>query len=436
MLNNAVWFIYNILFTIGMLLLSPYYLLHMRKRGGYWKNFSQRWANYNPDIVKDCNDTQRIWLHAVSVGECNLALKFISEFRIEDPDARFVLSVNTSTAHTLAEKNIDSKDVLIYFPLDIAPIINKTLKTINPKFIVLTEKEIWPNLVRSATKKNIPIFLINGTISEKSYKSYKKLSFIFKPIFASLTKAYMQSEEGVKRITDIGVAQENVEYTGSLKYVVTDVDSETINKMKDFLSECGFKDAIIITAASTWPGEEIAFANTFKKLQEKFENIKLIIIPRHAERREQIISELKANNQTFIQRSKYLTTKTIEQKADIILLDSTGEVKPIYALSSIAFVGKSMFENHGGHNIIEPATFSIPVITGPNTENFPIISQDFIREKAITIVKTEEDLYNTISNFLSNPDIAKAAGQQARNTLDKRLGNLNKVISHIRSLNN
>jgi len=436
MLNNIFWFTYNILFTLGMLLLSPYYLLHMKKRGGYWKNFSQRWANYSPEIISACKENQRIWVHAVSVGECNLALKFINEFRKKQPEANFVLSVNTSTAHTLAQSNIDERDVLIYFPLDISPIIRKVFKVLNPKFVVLTEKEVWPNLVRRANKKNIPIFLINGTISTKSYNSYKKLSFIFKPIFLGISKAYMQSEEDAKRIQNLGTASKDVQCAGSLKYVVTDVDAQIVDNMKKFLSDCGFKDTdTIITAASTWPGEELAFANAFNRLKDKFDNIKLVIIPRHVERREHIISELQANQQDFVIRSNYLKTKTIDKQADVILLDSTGEVKPVYALSSIAFVGKSMFDNHGGHNIIEPATFSIPLLTGPNTGNFPIISKDFINEEGITIVKDEDELFNVLASFIEDSEKANQAGARARAVLDKRLGNLEKIIDQLRMTN-
>jgi 3-deoxy-D-manno-octulosonic-acid transferase len=407
----------------------------MRKRGGYWKNFSQRWANYAPEIVTACKDTQRIWVHAVSVGECNLALKFINEFRKKQPEASFVLSVNTSTAHTLAQSNIDARDVLVYFPLDISPIIKKVFNVLNPKFIVLTEKEVWPNLVRRANKKNIPIFLINGTISTKSYNSYKKLGLIFKPIFSGISKAYMQSEEDAKRIQDLGIASDDVQCAGSLKYVVTDVDTQVVDNMKKFLSDCGFKDTdTIITAASTWPGEEFVFANAFKKLKIKYEHIKLIIIPRHVERREQIIAELQKTQQDFVIRSNYLKTQAIDKQADIILLDSTGEVKPVYALSSIAFVGKSMFENHGGHNIIEPATFSIPLLTGPNTENFPIISQDFINEDGITIVENENELYKAIAGFISDPEMSRVSGKKARAVLDKRLGNLDRIIDQIISV--
>ena len=432
MLNNIVWFTYNILFTLGMFLLSPYYLLHMKKRGGYWKNFSQRWANYSPEIILACKENERIWVHAVSVGECNLALKFINEFRIKCPESTFVLSVNTSTAHTLAKDSINQKDILIYFPLDISPIIRKVFTVLNPKFIVLTEKEVWPNLIRRANKCKVPIYLINGTISTKSYNSYKKLSLIFKPIFSGISKAYMQSDDDAKRVKTLGISDENVQCAGSLKYVVTDVDSNTVESMKKFLSECGFSnDDTIITAASTWPGEELAFANVFKKLRTKFKNIKLVIIPRHVERREQIIAELQTTQQNFVIRSHYLKNKTVDKQADIILLDSTGEVKPIYALSSIAFVGKSMFENHGGHNIIEPATFSIPLLTGSNTENFPIISKDFINEDGITIVRDEDDLFKALNDFISDPEKACLAGQKARDVLDKRLGNLVRIIDQL-----
>ncbi len=435
MLSSIFWFIYNILFTLGMLLLSPYYLLHMKKRGGYRKNFSQRWANYSPDIVSACQEVQRIWVHAVSVGECNLALKFINEFRKKQPESKFVLSVNTSTAHSLAEKSINEKDILIYFPLDISPIIRKVFNVLNPKFIVLTEKEVWPNLVRRAKKGKVPIYLINGTVSTKSYNSYKRLSFIFNPIFSSISKAYMQSAEDAKRVKDLGISDKNVQNSGSLKYVVTDVDSQTVDNMKRFFLECGFSgEDTVITAASTWPGEELAFANVFKRLNAKFDNIKLVIIPRHVERREQVIAELQTTHQDFVIRSKYLKNGTVDKQADIILLDSTGEVKPVYALSSMVFVGKSMFENHGGHNIIEPAAFSIPLLTGPHTENFPIISKDFINEDGITIVRDEEELFKVLDNFIVNLEKAHLAGKKARDVLDKRLGNLDRIIDQLLSL--
>jgi 3-deoxy-D-manno-octulosonic-acid transferase len=199
-----IWIFYNLLFPIAFLFLLPKFLKRMLRRGGYRRHFEQRFGTYGRGTLAHLTEGRRIWIHAVSVGELFVALRFIEEYRKEHPGSLFVVSTNTSTGHALAEQKLDSRDVLIYFPLDLPVVMNRVFNVLKPLRLILVECEFWPNLVRQAHKRGIPVSLINGRISDSSFKGYMLLRPFTRRLLAMINPVCMQGRQDAERIIAMG----------------------------------------------------------------------------------------------------------------------------------------------------------------------------------------------------------------------------------------
>ncbi|HPR83877.1 MAG TPA: 3-deoxy-D-manno-octulosonic acid transferase, partial [Pontiellaceae bacterium] len=367
-----IWIIYNLLFPIGFLFMLPKFLTRMARRGGYRRHFEQRFGIYGENTAARLAEARHIWIHAVSVGELFVALRFIEEYRKRNPDARFVLSTTTSTGHTLAEQKLDARDVLIYFPLDLPLVMNRVFNAINPQKLILVECEFWPNLVRQAHKRGIPVSLINGRISDSSFKGYMRLRPFTRRLLEMMDRVCMQGRQDAERILAMGARPATVKTLGTAKYDLPPPAADADAKARTVLQTISVPDsALILTAGSTWPGEEEALCRIYKTLRAKHPELFLVLVPRHAERRDAVVKTLEAQNLSFVLRSNCRPGGPTG-RPDVLVVDTTGELMSFYAAADVVFVGKSLCE-HGGQNPIEPALFGKPVIVGPNMENFPAV---------------------------------------------------------------
>lgn len=427
--NRMMWFFYNLLFFVGYMIMLPKFFIRMKKRGGYKKGFLQRVGVYAPEIVLKIKDRRRIWLHAVSVGEVYIALCFIEEIRRTEPGACFVFTVTTTTGHRIAAKHLSGDDVLLYFPADFPVVVRRVLSLINPRALILTEGEIWPNLIRLAAKKKVPIFLINGRMSESSYRGYKHLRAFFSRIVECMTLLLVQTQGDADRYISLGADPQRIRVVGSAKYDADRKGSMGGDNILKIFQACGINsDDLIIAGGSTWPGEERILLEVFKKLKEKFTDLKLVLVPRHAERREEVESEIRRVNLSYIKRSDVSDAKIAS--VDVLLVDTTGELMQVYNHASVVFVGKSL-TCHGGQNIIEPAMFAKPVFTGPNLENFPVIAEDFRAGEAIIQVAGQDELYARMCELLGDAGLRKAWGEKARQVVESRKGVVEKSVREI-----
>jgi 3-deoxy-D-manno-octulosonic-acid transferase len=214
-----IWWIYNFIFPIVFLFLLPHYLMRMLRRGGYARDFSQRFGCYGR-AESELLDApgQPIWIQAVSVGELSIALSFMDELRRREPGIRFVLTTNTSTGHALALQKVHAPDVTLYFPMDVPLVMRRALRRIRPAIVVLIENEMWPNLIRTAEKRGIPTIMVNGRISENSFKGYRKIRFITRDLLPRIRWFCVQSAADRDRLLYLGAPPEKVEITGSAKY--------------------------------------------------------------------------------------------------------------------------------------------------------------------------------------------------------------------------
>ena len=422
-----IWFLYNILFHIGFLILVPHFLLRMRRRGGYRKHFTERFGRYSPDVQRALAEGGRTWIHAVSVGEIFVALSFIEEMRRQQPGRRFVLSTNTSTARRIAEEKIDPRDVLIYFPIDLYCIVRRVLCLMRPACLVLVECELWPNLVRYSFAQGIPIHLINGRVSEHSYKGYRRLRLFTRRLLPLIETLMMQSQADANRMLDLGAPADAIRVMGSAKYQTAARSAAGEVLADELLKRAGFgPDDPILLGGSTWPGEEEALAQAVVELKIDHPKLRMILCPRHFERCGEVETVLEQAKLTWVRRTQ-LDRADESLDVDVLLVDSTGELMNFYHAADIIFIGKSLTAN-GGQNFIEPALCGIPVVVGPNLQNFPVVAEDFIEAKAFEQLAGPDELLPALRTLLNDTAYATELGHRGQTLVEAHSGVMTETV--------
>ena len=406
--------VYDICSTIGFVLFYPLVLvsrLHTGKDTGTRKT---KLGLFEKPVLKE----KVIMFHAVSVGEVNSLEKLLCRVTETFSDSSVILTTGTKTGQELAKKKYGEKlDYITYFPFDFPFAINNFLNRINPDMVIIAETELWPDFAIHCKKRNIPLVIINGRISDSSYGSYKLLKPFFSMILNLYTKIFTQSELDNERFISLGNKRENTLVMANLKFDVdkTDVDIDL---------EKGSSKVFI--AGSTHSGENEIVLRTFSKLKNQYNDLKMILAPRHMERIPEIEKLLLQYNYTTGYRSKNDTFK----ENDIIILDTFGELKKCYAISDIAFIGGS-FNKTGGHNPLEASIYNVPTITGPNIKNFRDIYGILTRANASKLVKTEKDLYNTIDELLSDSQALDDMVAACKTVFESQKGAIDFVIERI-----
>ncbi len=423
-----VWILYNLLFALGFALLLPKFLLRMLKRGGYRQDFMQRFGLYDGRLLQQLNTQVRpIWIHAVSVGELFVALQLMAALRERRSHVRFVLSVTTSTAHRIASERMNPSDALIYFPLDFPVVMRRVLRMLRPQHIVLVECEFWPNLVRYSHRLGIPVSLVNGRLSDSSFNGYRRLGMFSRRIMPLISPVCMQGARDAERIRDLGARAEQVHVLGSAKYEIDAPSAEAQAEAARALREAGLPEAsTILLGGSTWAGEEEILLRVYAVLRQHHPRLRLVLVPRHAERTPEVLRLIEQFGLTVARRSQK-DAQTLEGGPDVYLLDTTGELMKFYSQASIIFVGKSLTQN-GGQNPIEPALLAKPVIVGPNMENFPVVMQDFVEAKALIQVRDEAGLRESINRLLEDEPLRLDYGRRAGELVRAKRGAIRKTV--------
>jgi len=419
-----LWLLYNVLFTVGYLAVLPRFLFRMWKRGGYRKGFLERFGVYHAELRERLTERRRIWIHAVSVGEIYVALHFMEDLRRAMPGMAFVLTTTTSTGHALAMGKVGADDVLIYFPTDFPLIVHRVIRILNPIALILTEGEIWPNLVRALHSRGTPVMVINGRLSASSHRGYRILRAFFRRVAACIDVFFVQSDADAARYRDLGVAAEKLYVMGSAKYDVAQPEQDAAEKARAILQEAGIPaESRILVSGSTWPGEEALLLDIYRRFPGELNDVCLVLVPRHAERRNEVETVIRDSGLPYVKRSELSAAPaTSVAHPQILLVDTTGELKSFYACADLIFVGKSMGENHGGQNIIEPAMFGRPIVCGPNMENFPGVMSDFLGADAVVQAADEFGLEKAILHLLQEGAEADELGKRARQLVERSRG--------------
>lgn len=418
-----IWLLYNVLFVIGFLLMLPKFLLRMARRGGYAKDFTQRFGLYRPEVIARLDEGRRIWVHAVSVGEVFVALKLMADWRERRPELRFVLTTNTSTGHGIAARQLDSRDVLLYFPVDVPWMVRRALDTIDPLALVLVELELWPNLVRAAHGRQIPVILVNGRVSDHSYRGYQRLRYFTRRLLPMLDVLCVQTKLDGERLVALGARAERVRVLGTAKYDVATFDASGESEARALLRRAKVNDSdLVILGGSTWTGEEQALLDAFKGLKTRYRNLVLVLAPRHVERTAEVLKEIRDSHMSVVRRSELVNPEhEVRARPQVFLLDTTGELKNFYACADVIFVGKSLTQ-HGGQNPIEPALYGKPVVVGRNMENFRAVVDDMRAAEALVEVSDLQSLRRSLDDLCANPVRRQVLGEAAARVVREKTG--------------
>src|SRR6266487_7139410 len=275
-------FIYNLFWPIGLLFFLPSYFMKMVRRGGYRKNFGQRFGMYNRELRIRLSNQRSTWLHAVSVGEVNVALKLASALRALEPDLHCVVSTTTTTGFAIANQNAPAWMEVIYTPLDYWPVMQRAFSVIRPVRIILVEAEVWPNLAAEGHTRRIPLVLVNARLSPRSERRYRRFRFFVAPIFRLLDLVCVPEREDIDRWAALGVPRDRIRVTGSIKYD-PDVqpESQAVAAPLWDASSVGASDGAVLFGGSTHRGEEEILATVFLRLRQQFPSLRLFIAPRH-----------------------------------------------------------------------------------------------------------------------------------------------------------
>ncbi len=427
------WLVYNFLFAIAYSAMMPSFLLRMKRRGGYKARMGDRFGKYPQDVMeKLANLNSRraapIWIHAVSVGEVAVAGQLMRTLREKEPSISFVFSTTSSTGWKQAEKQVTENDVLIYNPLDFCSCVKRALDLVNPRAVILTESEIWPNFIRAVKKRSIPLFLVNARVSDRSAPRYKKLKWFFGEIFASFTKIFAQSDLDAERLIAAGARKENVEVTGSFKFDVAHRNEVKEREIASWIR--GEAEALppVLLGASTWPGEDKVMLRIYKELVKGTPSLRLVLVPRHFEKADEVEANIKEAGFECVRRSR--GDKAGAENA-VFLGDTTGEMMGFFGCATIAFVGKSLCE-HGSQNMIEPCLCGVPTVVGPYTENFRPVMSDLLSADAILQVQDEAEMLKEFSRLMREEVARKELGERAKCAVERRCGVVGRCADELR----
>jgi len=423
-----MYLIYSILLTAGFILMIPFFLLRREK---YAAGFRQRLGEY-PEFVPDGRKV--IWLHCVSVGETNAARPLVDSLLENFPDHRLVFSTTTKTGQQLAQKIFaDKADAVIYFPFDFKFSVRRALEHFKPSLVLLMETEIWPRFIREAKLAGAKVAIVNGRLSERSFGRYSKVRSFISRVLVDVDLALMQGEADAERLTTLGMSAEKTKVAGNLKFdqPLSEIDAELTDH---FRSRFGItSDKPLIVAASTHEPEEQYVLESLDG--EIGHTCRLLLAPRHPERFDEVENLLRNTNYSFVRRRS--EPSGTDSAADIILLDSIGELRAVYPLSEIVFVGGSLIP-HGGQSVIEPAMAGKAIITGPYTANFDSVVKDLIASRAIIQTPTvpqefqnSERLFEEFDLLLREPERRKTLGENAKAVMDASRGATVKTIEFL-----
>jgi 3-deoxy-D-manno-octulosonic-acid transferase len=448
-----VYFIYSLLMGLAALLLTPYWAVKGLRHGKYFSNLKERLGFSFPALAKHpAEHPGAIWIHAVSVGEVLSGVKLARQLKTAYPNRPLIVSTTTITGQTLARERLPFADAIIYFPLDWSFCVRRAFEAVRPSLVLVLETEIWPNFLREAGERKVPVLFVSGRISDRSFARYQKffgaLGFFLRPLLKdalSYASAFlMQSEKDAERIRALGAPSDRVAVSGNLKY-----DSELpaptpLSNWFEAELKRGGRSPVIVAGSVVATEEPLALI-AFGTLQGEYRNALLVLAPRKPEQFAAAAEFIEESHRKFIRRSalpipspaqaagganSHSGNSSIPNDVTVLLLDSIGELASLYRLADAAFVGGSLVPS-GGHNILEPAAFGKVPVFGPSMENFAEIASRFISAGAAIQVESPEDVGVAWIELFRNPQRMKEMSEKARNLVERSRGATSRALEKI-----
>ena len=422
-------FLYNLLWPLGLLIFLPGYFAKMIRRGGYREKFGQRVGIYDAEVRNRLSNQRSTWLHAVSVGEVNVALKLASALRVLEPDLHCVLTTTTTTGFALACKTAPPWIEVMYTPLDYWPIMRRAFSVIRPARIVLVEAEVWPNLAAAAHARRIPLALVNARLSSRSERRYRRFRFFIAPTFRLLDLVCAPERRDVERWAALGVPRNRIRVTGSIKFD-PDVQAQS-HTVGASVPDAFSPGSLVLFGGSTHRGEEEILVRIFLRLRQQFPSLRLFIAPRHVERLQEIRAHLGVLPLRVTLASEALIGGSAD--TDCMLLDTTGELQRWYGIATVVFVGKSLTA-HGGQNPVEPILAGKPVVFGPHMENFAALAKTLVSNNGVTQVSDADSLERAFAELLRDSKARQRLVQNAYAALSQHKGGTARTATLVHGL--
>ena len=386
-------------------------------------DFRERLGLYTPEVRKRLSIGWNIWLHAASAGEVNAITPFCNAFREAKPQARIILTTTSRTGKKIAEER-GVADLVLLAPLDMTPVLKRAFGIIRPVMLLVAETEFWPNFLMRAGRNGIPLLLINGRISDKSFSSYQRMRSLFWPGLNCFGACLVQTPRDKEKLSALGVSEVRIQVAGQMKYDLRAPNAMVVGKFKNDL---GLSDKdVLFTLGSLREGEDDLLLPIVPQLLALSPEVKLLIAPRHMKNAEVFTQKLQKAGVSTVLRSRLKGTAPSER---VIVLDTLGELSLAYALSRAAFVGGTLVPV-GGHNVMEPALVAVPVCVGPNTRNVSEAAEALLASQGGLLVKDGAALVEVFKAFL-DPNQAQGAGRKAFEAVSSMRGATETTVERV-----
>lgn len=401
-------------------LLIPFILLRLLWRGikapAYRCRWRERFALYNIKFPQGV-----IWFHAVSVGEAEALFPLIRKIQKQHPDAKLLITTTTPTGSARVKTVMQETVAHVYLPYDIPDAVNRFMRCFKPKLAVIMETEIWPNLFVYCGKNDIPLYIINARLSEKSSRGYQKIPSLVHPALAAINLIATQTQDDAERFIAIGADSEKVLTLGNIKFDVA-IPQTTIAQGLQIKADL-FRGRFVWMIASTHKDEEAIFLEIYKEIKQKIPELLLVIVPRHPERFADVKKQCEQLMLAVVIRT---AGDRVFTETDVYLADTMGELKMLYAASDVAFVGGSMVPR-GGHNILEAAAVGVPVMFGPYMVNFKEIARGVLSHKAAIQCQNKDELINSIVALYEQPVYRNALAEKGMEFVRQNQGAIARI---------
>lgn len=421
----------NTIYGLILIVALPWLAWRRIKTGRYKAGLKQKLLGLKSLPPTSSRSAPLIWLHGVSVGEVQLLRPLVERWQARCPDWSFAVSTTTDSGMELARKIYPSRVQLFYFPLDFTWAVAQTLTTLQPSLLVLGELELWPNLIDDCRRRGVPVAVINGRLSPRSFASYRRLSWLTRGMFTKLSLVAAQSQANAQRFQACG-ATANTIVTGSIKFdnVAFDRHSPEIEQLRELVG-IGNTHRVWVMG-STQVREELPAVRAFQQLHSEHPELKLIVVPRHPERFGPVAEEIQQTGVRLLRRTA-VSMPVPHDAWDVLLVDTVGELRWWWGLAEIAIVGGS-FGARGGQNMLEPAAYGSNVAFGPNTTNFRDIVELLLTSDAATRLESLDDIEPWVRDQLVSPAAGRSRGERAQQLIASGQGAMDRTLDALNAL--
>jgi 3-deoxy-D-manno-octulosonic-acid transferase len=422
-----MYVLYNTLLVIASLGALPYFAAKSLRTRKYRAGLRQRFGHVSPEVVSASRGVRPLWLHAVSVGEVIAAAPLVNALRRQFPHLPVLVSTVTETGQATAREKMAGA-ACFYFPLDYPWVVHQVIAHLQPRLFLMVETEIWPNFLRELARQGVPAMLVNGRLSPRSYRGYRRLRPFMRQVLRSINTFSMQTKLDAERITAVGAEPCRVHITGNIKYdlAFTPLSSAEERALR---ADLGIGEAPVFMVGSTHRGEEEIAVAAYLQARAQVPTLRLLLAPRHLERIDEVEALLHRHRLAVQRRSRGRVASHGSQPS-VLLLDTIGELARLYAVGTVVFVGGS-FAPIGGHNVLEPAAHRKAILFGPHMHNFHQIAAALLEAGGALQVRDPEALGEHVGMLLQHPGRRQALGDAAYQVLHANQGAIARTVELI-----